>query len=154
MFWLNLHLGSLVSKRTEYTTASDVVESAIPAINAACMFQPATKYVNINTNRNGARNRNIRSKKLSLYLFYYMCIYLSRMNEGTLAKVANTGSSNLHGCRIPRFPKIAPKINSIIATAIPNLSDIKLDNNITIISIKILAYLYIYHHGISKNYFF
>jgi hypothetical protein len=35
--------GSLVSSRTDYTTANEVVESAIPAINAASMFHPATK---------------------------------------------------------------------------------------------------------------
>lgn len=34
-----------VSISTEYTTASEVVDSAIPAISAACRFQNAMKYV-------------------------------------------------------------------------------------------------------------
>ena len=35
--------GISVSIITEYTTANEVVESAIPAIKAACRFHPAIK---------------------------------------------------------------------------------------------------------------
>ena len=48
--------GRSVSNRTEYTTAREVVESAIPAIKAACRFQPAIKYVKSDAPIKGARN--------------------------------------------------------------------------------------------------
>ena len=59
--------GRLVSNSTEYTTANEVVESAIPAIKAACVFHPAIKQVNRDTPIKGTRNDKNPIKKLSLY---------------------------------------------------------------------------------------
>ena len=117
-----------VSTSTEYTTASEVVDNAVPAIRDADMAQPAIKYVNRKTPMNGAKNDMAPIRKDSLNFSRISSVSISVPARNVRRMPAKLAIKVIHSLvRInPRLLARAPITNSIIATDRPNFKEIKL----------------------------
>lgn len=91
----------------------------------------------------GVRNEKNPIRKLSLYfsLIILVSISVPAMKVNSIPPNVAINVIQSVAYRRPRFPKIAPNIISIIATANPSLNEIKLDTKIIITNINMLNWV-------------